>query len=391
MQLNLGIPDLKVYLACGQNNWKGGEGYLFKDMGGGAYEISDNIIRSARLFKLYILTKKAGSIVDDIKDRIVGNGHELSDIEEVGEGYVRCWFLSTRYKFAIDSYGVKNNECADEQERSDAIQKLVDRYAGYIAAFICLGVIAHLVLSNKPMASPFLENMVLFMASLSASIFAARIPGYFHIRSKLKGIAFRAGGALGIFILVFKFAPTTEPYRNLAAPALGGSIEIGKDFHFDIRPKVDYNQSIDKIKNSSVMVSVGSSVKNVLTKKNITIDEINLELDLCKSSTLKWQYNVNQHGENNGKWLGIENSVSPFTIEPDKVRSFEVMFTPMSFSWDEALRCIVKKPRIEAKMTYHSAGGSIDAYYEVNLEEYVSAIEKEVSSGTVPFSITHRQ
>ena len=84
-----------------------------------------------------------------------------------------------------------------------------------VVVFVCLlwtfGLVTYLVVRNEPFTDP---NITLFVKAMLAgvlSVLAALVPGYLHVSWHFGGFAVRAGGAIGVFVLIWFGSPEVLP------------------------------------------------------------------------------------------------------------------------------------------------------------------------------------
>ncbi len=84
-----------------------------------------------------------------------------------------------------------------------------------VCAVAVLVFVFVVVLRKEPFADPNQVVLIRLVLSLAISIIGAVVPGFLRVDLKARGVAIRAGGALGLFVLSFFFTPkvilTTDP------------------------------------------------------------------------------------------------------------------------------------------------------------------------------------
>ena len=89
-----------------------------------------------------------------------------------------------------------------------------EKGSAFLLSFFIIGLVSFLVIRNKPFSDPTLIVLVRIIVSLAVSVFAAVIPGFLQVSWSGKGIAVRAGGAMGVFALTFLFSPKVIQFAD---------------------------------------------------------------------------------------------------------------------------------------------------------------------------------
>jgi hypothetical protein len=74
-----------------------------------------------------------------------------------------------------------------------------------------VGSVVYLVIRNEPFADPNLVVAARILLSLAVATLGATVPGFLQIGWNRAGLAMRAGGALGLFVLTYWLTPTVLP------------------------------------------------------------------------------------------------------------------------------------------------------------------------------------
>jgi hypothetical protein len=99
---------------------------------------------------------------------------------------------------------------------------LWERILAAIAAVTIFGLVAFLVIRNQPFSDPNFAVFVRILLAFSTAVLGATIPGALRVDWSAKGVAIRATGAVGFFLLTYFFTPSiasSAQKPNVTAPS----------------------------------------------------------------------------------------------------------------------------------------------------------------------------
>lgn len=82
-----------------------------------------------------------------------------------------------------------------------------EKVLAYFSAIFIIILSSYLVIRNEPFSDANLVVIVRVNLAIAIAILGATIPGFLHIDWKVRGVAIRAGGALGLFIFAYWYTP----------------------------------------------------------------------------------------------------------------------------------------------------------------------------------------
>jgi hypothetical protein len=170
---------------------------------------------------------------------------------------------------------------------ADYHPRLWERIVSATAAVTIVGLIGFLVVRNQPFSDPNLVILVRILLAFATAVLGATIPGALHVNWSGKGVAVRATGAVGFFILTFFFTPAIVITQPLPAKAtttvqpnsnktVHGPVTIYFGSSYDKRSETsspDYVVTNDVKRavqtNADWIASLGDSVQEVIIYSNV--------------------------------------------------------------------------------------------------------------------------
>lgn len=81
-------------------------------------------------------------------------------------------------------------------------------------AVLIIATVLFLVVKDRPFSDPNFTQFVRILLSLACGVPGAVIPGFLNVDVKGTGMIVRAGGALGLFVVTYFFAPSVQTQNN---------------------------------------------------------------------------------------------------------------------------------------------------------------------------------
>lgn len=108
------------------------------------------------------------------------------------------------------------------------VEILVAFVSGVVFLLLLLAIATYLLVREGTRPVPP-EAMYIFrvVLALAGAAFAAILPGFLNIETKLVAVAVQAGGALAVFVLIYRINPPVLLQAQLTAPKKTGSLKLG--------------------------------------------------------------------------------------------------------------------------------------------------------------------
>jgi outer membrane protein OmpA-like peptidoglycan-associated protein len=177
--------------------------------------------------------------------------------------------------------------------------RLWEQIVAAAAAVTIVGLVGFLVVRNQPFSDQNLVVFVRILLAFATSLLGATIPGTLHVKWSGKGVAVRAAGAVGLFVLTLFFTPTalvpsptapkSEPIKvttgkTVVSPAniyFGSSYDShGETSTPDYKVTDEVKKSVQK--NAEWIASFDDSVESVVISSHID-EGVSAEMALALS------------------------------------------------------------------------------------------------------------
>jgi hypothetical protein len=259
-------------------------------------------------------------------------------------------------------------------------------------ASLVLGFVLFLLLRDRPFSDPNFYLYTRILLSFGIAVLGATIPGFLDITWHGGGLAIRAAGALGLFVLTFFGTPKVLP-SGPSAPR----ITLNHPPQVTFRTFAGPEKTQDERLQAPVVLTVPFKYLSVIQPAlSATIAEESARVEVHDRVTnWKWKYFVSEHPENIGKWLGIDSDVHEKTISGGAAEYHETaMVSDEASSWRtfaEQLQQLTEDTlpvRIRASLTDRTQLEVLcDAdlkYFRKKVSEFLAKERKPYMRATLP-------